>query len=62
MRAAAQAFGVSLGLSFLIKDPAIALLLALLPTRGDRKGRRVMDAVADVLSLSPVEALSLSVN
>ena len=59
--ASAQAFGISLALSFLVKDPAIALLLTLLPTRGGRKGRRVMASVVRALSTSPVEALALSV-
>ena len=57
-RAAAQAYGVSLTLSFLCKDPALALMLTLLPTKADRRKHKVMDVVAEMLSRSPVELMA----
>ena len=53
--ATAQSYAISLALSFLVKDPLIALLIALLPTRAARRQHKVMDVVADALSRSPVE-------
>ena len=54
---AARAYAISLGLSFLVKDPMVALVITLLPTRAERRTHKVVHAVADALSRTPLESI-----